>query len=279
MAVACIVAPMATIAVAAEFKPTDTACNHMLSTLTLQVGRTRLTETGMISMFSTLKYEGGTTELTKAAHSRTFSTLKFPAGKRLEGITSSVAGSQVTEAVAKAIGSEKVGVRLSPYSWEFNDCKEPDVDSTIALNVHLLKELNKLNLAYVHIVSARAEGKHIFLESGTLLVHMLGHQSLCWQTSLRIQTRILRFLDVEMCVLALAIFLGDLNPIRFLPDALPVMCVWRCRAGNLGSRGALNEGLRVTSKCKLFLQVPAMPKTRTWRSRPSSRSGLHSRGP
>ena len=67
---------------------------------------------------------------------------------------------QTIEAIVKEVGSSgKVGLRLSPYSWEFNECYELDgVDATIALNVHLLKELNKFNLAYVHIVSARIAG-------------------------------------------------------------------------------------------------------------------------
>lgn len=65
---------------------------------------------------------------------------------------------QTLEAVAKAVGGDRVGLRLSPYNWEFNDCREPDAESTIALNTYLLKELNKLGLAYVHIVTARAAG-------------------------------------------------------------------------------------------------------------------------
>jgi hypothetical protein len=66
---------------------------------------------------------------------------------------------QTVEAVVREVGSGKVGLRLSPYSWEFNECYELDgVDATIALNVYLLKELNKFNLAYVHIVSARIAG-------------------------------------------------------------------------------------------------------------------------
>lgn len=66
---------------------------------------------------------------------------------------------QVVEAVVKEVGSGKVGLRLSPYSTEFNDCSEPDVDSTISLNVHLLEKLNSYSLAYVHIVTARADGE------------------------------------------------------------------------------------------------------------------------
>ena len=36
-----------------------------------------------------------------------------------------------------AVGAERVGLRLSPYSWEFLDAREPDVESTI--EPHLLR--------------------------------------------------------------------------------------------------------------------------------------------
>ena len=67
---------------------------------------------------------------------------------------------QTIEAIVKEVGSSgKVVLRLSPYSWDFNECYELEgVEATIALNVHLLKELNKFNLAYVHIISARIGG-------------------------------------------------------------------------------------------------------------------------
>ena len=65
---------------------------------------------------------------------------------------------QTIAAVVKEVGGERVGIRISPYNWDFNECYEPDAESTIKLNVHLLKELNKFNLAYVHIVTARAAG-------------------------------------------------------------------------------------------------------------------------
>ena len=65
---------------------------------------------------------------------------------------------QVIEAVVKEIGGDRVGLRLSPYSVDFLDCMEPDVESTVKLNAYLLEQLNKFNLAYVHIVSARTAG-------------------------------------------------------------------------------------------------------------------------
>ena len=60
-----------------------------------------------------------------------------------------------------AVGAERVGLRLSPYSWEFLNAREPDVESTIKLNVHLLEQLNKHGLLYVHIVASRAEGRQL----------------------------------------------------------------------------------------------------------------------
>ena len=71
---------------------------------------------------------------------------------------SSLFALQTIEAIVKEVGGDRVGLRLSPYNWDFNQCFEPDAESTIKLNVHLLKELNKFNLAYVHIVTARAAG-------------------------------------------------------------------------------------------------------------------------
>ena len=56
---------------------------------------------------------------------------------------------EVVKAVCDAIGSEKVGLRLSPFNT-FLDC----IDSTpYETNDYLLQELNKLRLAYVHLVS------------------------------------------------------------------------------------------------------------------------------
>ena len=65
---------------------------------------------------------------------------------------------QTVKAVVEAVGnSDRVGIRLSPYS-DFNDAYEESTEDTIALNVYLLEQLNKFNLAYAHIVSARAAG-------------------------------------------------------------------------------------------------------------------------
>ena len=60
--------------------------------------------------------------------------------------------------MVREIGGDRVGIRLSPYNWDFQNCHEPDVESTVELNVYLLKQINKFNIAYVHIVSSRAAG-------------------------------------------------------------------------------------------------------------------------
>lgn len=83
---------------------------------------------------------------------------------------------QTIDAMVKEVGADKVGIRLSPYNWEFQDCHEPDVESTIELNAYLLKELNRYNLAYAHIVTARAAGEHqestIFTGTEVLVIHL-----------------------------------------------------------------------------------------------------------
>lgn len=76
---------------------------------------------------------------------------------------------QVVDGVVAAVGeSGRVGIRLSPFAWDFNDCREPDVAATVQLNVHLIKELNKRNLAYLHIVTARTEGDHFKMDADLL---------------------------------------------------------------------------------------------------------------
>lgn len=55
---------------------------------------------------------------------------------------------EVTEAVADAIGSDKVGIRLSP-SGEFNDMHDSNPKHTFT---YLINQLNQFNLAYLHLV-------------------------------------------------------------------------------------------------------------------------------
>jgi 2,4-dienoyl-CoA reductase-like NADH-dependent reductase (Old Yellow Enzyme family) len=56
---------------------------------------------------------------------------------------------EVMAAVLEVWPSKRVGVRLSP-NGVFNDMGSPDFRETF---LYTIKELNKLNLAYVHIMS------------------------------------------------------------------------------------------------------------------------------
>lgn len=55
---------------------------------------------------------------------------------------------EVTEAVTKAIGSERTGIRLSP-SGEFNDMYDSNPKETFS---YLIEQLNNYDLAYLHLV-------------------------------------------------------------------------------------------------------------------------------
>lgn len=57
---------------------------------------------------------------------------------------------EITKAVADAIGKEKTGVRLSPFIT-FKDMDDPEILETIMLAA---KELNKLDVAYIHLCEA-----------------------------------------------------------------------------------------------------------------------------
>lgn len=61
---------------------------------------------------------------------------------------------EVTKAVTEAIGSERTGLRLSPYSM-FQGMR---MDDPIPQFTYLVKELKKLNLAYLHLVESRVAG-------------------------------------------------------------------------------------------------------------------------
>ena len=63
-------------------------------------------------------------------------------------------GLEVTKAVVDAVGAEKVGIRLSPFST-FQSMKMAD---PIPQFTHLMKGLKKFNLAYVHLVESRISG-------------------------------------------------------------------------------------------------------------------------
>jgi N-ethylmaleimide reductase len=62
---------------------------------------------------------------------------------------------EVANEVAAAIGKEKTGIRVSPYGV-FNDMPHyPEIDATYK---YLTEELNKIGIAYIHIVDHSAMG-------------------------------------------------------------------------------------------------------------------------
>jgi N-ethylmaleimide reductase len=62
---------------------------------------------------------------------------------------------EVASAVAEAIGNTKTGIRLSPHGV-FNDMPAyPETDATYK---HLAVELDKLNIAYIHLVDHSGDG-------------------------------------------------------------------------------------------------------------------------
>ena len=61
----------------------------------------------------------------------------------------------VTREVASAIGKEKTGIRLSPYGAA-NDM--PAYAETVAAYTYLSDELNKMDIAYIHLVDHSAMG-------------------------------------------------------------------------------------------------------------------------
>jgi N-ethylmaleimide reductase len=63
---------------------------------------------------------------------------------------------EIASGLAKKIGSEKVGVRISPYS-QYNET--PAYQETEAAYRYIAKQLNGLDIAYLHITDPAAEGK------------------------------------------------------------------------------------------------------------------------
>jgi len=61
---------------------------------------------------------------------------------------------EITEAVTEVWGTERVGVRLSPYGVA-NGSGEPD---PMPLYTHVIKALDPLGLAYVHFIEPRSSG-------------------------------------------------------------------------------------------------------------------------
>ena len=62
---------------------------------------------------------------------------------------------EVATAVALAIGKDKLGIRLSPYGVASDMPHYPEIDATYD---YLSKELNKLDIAYIHLVDHSAMG-------------------------------------------------------------------------------------------------------------------------
>lgn len=62
---------------------------------------------------------------------------------------------EVATAVAEAIGKNKTGIRLSPYGVANDMPNYPEIDATYD---YLSKELNKLGIAYIHLVDHSAMG-------------------------------------------------------------------------------------------------------------------------
>lgn len=63
-------------------------------------------------------------------------------------------GVEVAKAVVEAVGADKTGIRLSPYSsFQGMGMKDPRPQFS-----HFVSELKKLNLAYIHLVESRIDG-------------------------------------------------------------------------------------------------------------------------
>ena len=62
---------------------------------------------------------------------------------------------EVATAVATTIGKEKTGIRLSPYGVAGDMPNYPEIDATYD---YLSKELNKLDIAYIHLVDHSSMG-------------------------------------------------------------------------------------------------------------------------
>jgi N-ethylmaleimide reductase len=76
---------------------------------------------------------------------------------------------EVATAVSQAIGKEKTGIRLSPYGVASDMPHYPEIDATYD---YLSKELNKLDIAYIHLVDHSSMGAPVVpLEIKKLIRH------------------------------------------------------------------------------------------------------------
>jgi N-ethylmaleimide reductase len=62
---------------------------------------------------------------------------------------------EVAASVAEAVGADKTGIRLSPYGVASDMPHYPEIDATYN---YLSKELNKIGIAYIHLVDHSALG-------------------------------------------------------------------------------------------------------------------------
>ena len=62
---------------------------------------------------------------------------------------------EIAQAVASAIGAEKIGIRFSPFS-ELNDQKAYDTNEVNDTYAYLSAELDKIGIAYIHISASPA---------------------------------------------------------------------------------------------------------------------------
>ena len=62
---------------------------------------------------------------------------------------------EIVTAVAEAIGKEKTGIRLSPYGVASDMPHYPEIDATYN---YLSEQLNKIDIAYIHLVDHSAMG-------------------------------------------------------------------------------------------------------------------------
>jgi N-ethylmaleimide reductase len=84
---------------------------------------------------------------------------------------------EVAQACAEAIGAQKVGVRLTPFSV-FNGARSPD-DAPVYR--HLVPALAALGLGYLHVVGAEVSGNQtVQAEEGASLPDVLGFVRPLW---------------------------------------------------------------------------------------------------
>nr|XP_043624336.1 12-oxophytodienoate reductase 1-like [Erigeron canadensis] len=75
---------------------------------------------------------------------------------------------EVVDAIAKEIGGDKVGIRLSPFA----DYMQSSDSNPVALGVYMAESLNAYNIAYCHMVEPRMKDVVITVESPDSLLPM-----------------------------------------------------------------------------------------------------------